>query len=203
MQRMRANILTLEEGERLLVPYLSTIRQVLLEAFARWQALPDEERLYLSTQARAFYIHDMAIGLAVPNFRGTKVQIVECNLLRLLNVEERAMLRFAKFGPGLSTSKNSTRQQRDFDGQDPLPGMPVATHLVAGYVLDPLETKIERMAVACPYGSDNLWSFDIDLEDEAGGTVADLQPSPDEGPRPLIRSRMEKVELPNVTTDAE
>ena len=200
---MRANILTLEEGERLLVPYLSTIRQVLLEAFTRWQALPDEERLYLSTQARAFYIHDMAIGLAAPNFRGTKVQIVECNLLKLLNVEERALLRFAKFGPGLTTSKNSTRQQHDFDGQDPLPGMPVATHLVAGYVLDPLETRIERMAVACPYGSDNLWSFDIDLEDEAGGTVADLQPSPDEGPRPLIRSRMEKVELPNVTTDAE
>jgi hypothetical protein len=43
---MRANILTLEEGERLLVPYLSTIRQVLLEAFARWQALPQTRNAY-------------------------------------------------------------------------------------------------------------------------------------------------------------
>jgi hypothetical protein len=145
----------------------------------------------------------MAIGLVGPDFRGTKVQVVDCNLLKLLNVEERALLRFAKFGPGLITSKNSTRQQRDFDGQEPLPGMPEATHLVAGYVLDPLETKIERMAVTCPYENDNLWSFDIDLGDEAGGTVAELEPTPDEGPRPLIRSRMEKIELPNVTTDAE
>jgi hypothetical protein len=135
-------------------------------------------------------------------FQNTKVRHIESNALQLFEVEGHALVRFAKFGPGLSTSKNSTHQQKDFDAQQQLPGMPQATHLVVGYVLDPLETHIERVAVACPYFDGNLWSFDLEMEEVDGtGGVLPLAPD-DDGPRPIIRSRMERVELPNAATDA-
>ncbi len=202
---MDEHILSLEVAERLLMPYISVFRDAQLTAFARWRERPEDERRYLSDQARAFYIHDMAVGIASSRLQGTKVLTVESNTLKLFNVEDRALLRLAKFGPGLSTSKNRTHQQREFDYQLSLPGLELACNLVAGYVLDPLETFIQRVAVACPYGDGNLWSFDVDLGGQAeGGMLVDLNPTPDDGPLPvIIKSRMEKLELPSTTTDAE
>ncbi len=202
---MDEHTLPLEVAERLLLPYIGVFRSSLLKAFARWRERPEDERRYLSDQARAFYVHDMAVGIATSDLKGTKVLTVESNNLKLFNVEDQALVRLAKFGPALSTSKNRTHQQRDFDHQLALPGLERACNLVAGYVLDPLETCIERVAVACPYGDGNLWSFDVELGEQAdGGTLADLHPMPEDGPLPvIIKSRMEKLELPSTTTDAE
>jgi hypothetical protein len=201
---MNEQILSLEVAERLLLPYIGVFRDSLLTAYACWRDRPEDERRYLSDQARAFYIHDMAVGIATAELKGTKVLTVESNSLKLFNVEDKALVRLAKFGPALTTSKNHTHQQRDFDHQLPLPGLELACNLVAGYVLDALETCIERVAIVCPHGDGNLWSFDVDLGQAEGGTLLDLHRTPDDGPLPvIIKSRMEKLQLPSTTTDAE
>jgi len=198
---MKIDILSLEEAERLLKPYTRVFRDAQLEAFERYKALPEEDRLDATDQFRASYLHDKAVGIASRAFRGSKVKLIDSSGLRLFEVEGEALVRFAKLGPGLRMSRNNTRQYADFEAQLPLPGMPQVTHLVVGYILDPLETSIERVPVVCPSGSGNRWSFEIDLDPI--GVVVEHPRVTDEPQAPRIVSRMEQRELPDRSNSNE
>lgn len=97
-------------------------------------------------------------GLAMVNARG----------LIVLNVHDRALLRFKKMDEEGQSVSYPTRQQRQFDRQLPLPNLPsAATRLTFGYEPDLAFSSIIRIMVACPLGPSSHWCVQIN-EDDAG-----------------------------------
>src|SRR5690606_26594792 len=67
-------------------------------------------------------------GVAFLNVRG----------LHLLNYMDRVVVRIKKVRANGQHSNYQTKQQRDYDRQEPIPGLPApARRLTAGYQLDP------------------------------------------------------------------
>jgi hypothetical protein len=85
-----------------------------------------------------------------------------------LNYFDLALLRLKKVN-GAGRSRNVlTKQQRDYDDQKPIPGLPpAAVRLVVGYQPDAAFSVIERVIVSRPLGKEILWSAQIVVADEA------------------------------------
>ena len=87
--------------------------------------------------------------------------------LHILNIYDRVVGRFKKVD-GEGRHRNAdTEQQRKFDRQEPLPGLPPeALRVTFGYQPDPAFSKCERVLVACPQGKEIRWAAQIvDIDD--------------------------------------
>ncbi len=95
-----------------------------------------------------------------------------CTLLniqgfRVLNYRDKAVLRFKKVDEAGRHSAYQTDQQREFDNQDPLPGIPpAAVRLTCGYQNDLAGEAIERVIVSRPMGRSIVWAAQIVILDE-------------------------------------
>lgn len=73
--------------------------------------------------------------------------------LKLLNILDRLLIRAKKVDENGRHRNAETAQQRAFDTQDPLPGLPLAAaRLVIGYQPDPAFSVVERVTVRRPLG---------------------------------------------------
>ena len=96
-------------------------------------------------------------GVALLNIRGLKV----------INWRDRAVLRLKKLDRAGRHSNYQTQQQRDFDGQEPLPGIPkAAVRLTSGYQLDAAGESIERHIIARPMGRAIAWAAQVNMVEE-------------------------------------
>ncbi len=102
----------------------------------------------------------------------------------VLTFEDRVVVRFKKYrSRRFRTSNIPTRQQLQFSYQLQLPGMPAeSTRLVAGYLLDELETSIQTIAVTCSIGPELQWMLDISGEADTEDDVLE-PPTPQDGSR--------------------
>lgn len=84
--------------------------------------------------------------------------------LHVLNIQDRIVLRAKRVNENGIHVNNPTKQQRDFDRHQPLPGLPPeAVRLVVGYQLDPAFSKVERVIIRNPQSG---WLSQIVLVDE-------------------------------------
>lgn len=73
--------------------------------------------------------------------------------LKLLNIRDQLLVRAKKVDENGRHRNSDTAQQRAFDAQDPLPGLPpAAARLVIGYQPDPAFSTVERVTVRRPLG---------------------------------------------------
>jgi hypothetical protein len=95
------------------------------------------------------------------------VNVLNIQGLEVVNFLGIACVRFKKVD-GAGRGRNiDTMQQRRFDRQLPLPGLPAAAaHLVAGYKPDISRSGIEKVLIACPLGWTTLWTVQITLSEE-------------------------------------
>jgi hypothetical protein len=87
--------------------------------------------------------------------------------LEVLNYHDLALLRFKKVDGSGRWRNYQTKQQRDFDNQLPLPGLPpAAVRLVVGYEPDAAFTTVERVIVSRPLGRNIRWAAQIVVLDD-------------------------------------
>jgi hypothetical protein len=73
--------------------------------------------------------------------------------LNLLNIRDQVLIRAKKVDANGRHRNADTRQQRDFDAQAELPGLPpAAVRLVIGYQPDAAFSEVERVTVRRPQG---------------------------------------------------
>lgn len=86
---------------------------------------------------------------------------------RILNYFDKAVLRFKKVNEDGKHSAYQTKQQKEFDDQEPLPGIPeAAVRLTCGYQLDIAGENIDRVVIARPMGRAIAWVAQIVVLDQ-------------------------------------
>jgi hypothetical protein len=105
-----------------------------------------------------------------------------CKLIRLrglilLNQRDQIVWRFKKVDGNGRHQNYQTDQQKDFDDQLELPGIPpAAVRLTSGYQPDPAALSIERVVVSRPLGRSMMWAAQINLV-EGEAAWEDITPS--------------------------
>lgn len=139
--------------------YFDQLDTICRGGLARYQQYPADIRIEHDGRAAAacIYTHMVSIaddvlterpGVVFKTIKGLKVWIIG----------ERATVRFKKMDEDGRWRNNSTHQQREFDRQLPLPGIPFPPlNLVAGYWPNALGTGVERVQVARPAGKAIDW----------------------------------------------
>jgi hypothetical protein len=91
--------------------------------------------------------------------------LIDVRGLNVLNIRDQVVARAKSVDANGRHSNNRTKQQRDFDRQIPLAGLPAeAVRVVIGYELDPAYSKVERVIVRHTMGD---WVSQIVSMDEA------------------------------------
>lgn len=92
--------------------------------------------------------------------------------LRVLNFRDQIVWRFKRVDGGGRHRNYQTKQQRDFDNQKPLPGIPPpAVRLTSGYQPDASGQAIERIIVARPMGRSTQWAAQVNIVDSVASWV--------------------------------
>lgn len=155
----------MEQIEGYLVPF----DEILRHGHAAYEGYPAEIVLEhdASTQAHCTYRHILAEAHRRLDDDGN-VRHFEIRGLNLWLLErENVIVRFKKTDENGVSSNYPTKQARDFDRGEDLPGLPVEpTRLNVGYLLDDLGVGFERSQVALPVGKSTLWCAAIVPTDE-------------------------------------
>lgn len=126
---------------------------------ARYQQTPADLRIEHDSRATASCTYSHMVVLA-DELLGDKPGVVFKIIknLKVWIIGERATIRFKKMDEDGRWSNAPSQQQRDFDRQLPLPGIPFPPlNLVVGYWPNALGTDVERVQVARPCGKAIDW----------------------------------------------
>lgn len=94
------------------------------------------------------------------------VKSMDLNGLKIINWRDEAVIRLKKLDRSGRHANYQTQQQKDFDRQQPLPGLPpAAVRLTSGYQLDAAGQAIERQIIARPMGRNILWTAMVNVTD--------------------------------------
>jgi len=168
-------LISQSDALRILAPHLRAIRsEIVLGAWADYQALPDTAKITYSTITRAGAVHDHMVQRAARYFDGIDgVKVIERQKLFLFIFDQRIALRFKKFDNEILSSNQPTKQVADFRAQTQLPGIEAPHNLEAGYVLDEAEQKVKAVHLVCPNMNRNYWEMEI-TDSEQVTIVTDL-----------------------------
>jgi hypothetical protein len=137
------------------------INDIVIAAWERWWANP--ERLTLYRRTRATLIHNYMMNLARPVFADdADIYQVEKQETIFFVANQRLVFRFKK-GDDIGLSRNiETQASLAFnDPQQTLPELPDVGRVDIAYVLNPLETLIDRVLVVARDGDRVVWSYPI------------------------------------------
>src|SRR5436309_10577080 len=148
-----ANLLSKTQAERILAPHRVALRDCIIAGWNQWEALPAKARAAIGSRARACVVYDFIIQAVSHRFEGRRgVQLFRSRGLWMLGIDNRLVVRFKKLRTDLRYSNYPTRQQQLFSRQLDLVGIPAATRLVAGYLLDPLAIRISQTVITLQIG---------------------------------------------------
>lgn len=168
----------------LLTHHLPTLQRCLHDAWSEWQKLRDEQLARgneLSPTARARIIYDTAVSRARAAFAEIpEVLVSQKHGFLVLVFGQQVAIRFKKLRNNLLPSGVRTRQQEMFATQEEIPGIPdPATYLIAGYVLDAAQVRIERLVVTCADGLGLRWVLDLEANGESSAiSIGATAPAP-------------------------
>jgi hypothetical protein len=158
-------LISKEEAEKLLSPYMATFWKIMLAVWKAWEEIPEKQRMMMSATARANNLYSFIIHYARTHFSDNPdVKIMEKRLF-LVGIKGAVLLRFKKLksSDDRRSSNYPTLFQRDYSTQALLPGMPPeAARLTVGYALDITQTAIEGVFVTYPCGSILHWDFEVE-----------------------------------------
>jgi hypothetical protein len=152
-----------------LEPYLAEIDGVIRDGFARLWTYDPAVLADYDDAAAAKCIHRHVIMLARQRLDPKPgVNVINVQRLEIVDFHGQACVRFKKVN-GAGRGRNIvTLQQRRFDRQLPLLGLPpAAVHLVAGYKTNAANSEIEKVLIACPMGSTTLWTVQVVLSQQS------------------------------------
>jgi hypothetical protein len=176
-------LLSQAAAEAILGPHKTTLAECLREGVNRFNG----ERAAagpVSTRSRANLIHDFATesaerdfagvaGIAFAEDHGFPVILFDGGKIEDCPIDGTLIVRFKKLTERLAVCNNDTVQTHKWNGQEEIEGMPPATKVVAGYILDELG-EVERLMLVCSKYGRVLWAMDLD--DNAGALVLPIGP---------------------------
>jgi len=118
----------------------------------------DLVELDIRAQAACTYCHMLAEAdrriSGLPNVRPFEIRGLKLWLLE----EANAVIRLKKMDEDGVSRNYPTKQARDFDAGEELPGLPMPpVRLTAGYLLDPTGTIFKRTQISRPMGRRTMW----------------------------------------------
>jgi len=158
---------------QVLGPREKTILDLAHGAWDDWLALPNRSRLRF-TRTRANIVHEFMVDRAIIAFGGDADirPIVKDETAKFL-FDRRLLVRFKKGDDnGLGSNIETQAVLAFIDPQLLIPGLPDLQKVDVVYILNDLQTKIERVAVTARNNDVRLWSYDI--EDRRGALVLPL-----------------------------
>lgn len=195
-----SDLLTRSAAREVLAPYYSRLADCLLSGWAAWEAVQATDvGRRLGKTARARIVWDHATARAAALFEGDpNVTLGQRHGLLILDFGS-VMVRFKKLDAQYRTRGIPTGQQQMFDAQDhirpeQLTLWPTGPMVVAGYLLDELETAIERLVLVLSRRGIVIWTIDIPTEGITPVRVPPLTP-----PQPAtVRSVRQREETREV-----
>lgn len=153
-----------------LEPHLARLHGATSRAFDRYQETPphilaEHDERAATSSVHSHIVHEIEREFA--EVSGATVLTVQG--LKVLNIDDRVVLRFKKVDEDGRHRNHTSEQQKRFDRQLPLPGLPpAATHLTLGYEPDPAFAEIVRITIGCPLGHNSapLWLSQINVFDD-------------------------------------
>ena len=141
---------SMEDVMATLDAHLDPFDEILRAAAATYAKYPPEFRIDHDNRASASNIYSHIVVEADKRFADrSDIRTVAVRGLKIWLIEDVA-IRFKKMDGSGRTRSYQTKQQRDFDAQLELPGIPhAATRIAVGYVLDPTGSYL-RSQVARP-----------------------------------------------------
>lgn len=140
-------------------PYFDQIDAICRGGLARYREYDPAILIEHTSRAAATCIYDHMATLA-DNLLTPAPGVVFKNIkgLNVWILGERATIRFKKMDEDGRWRNHTSGQQRDFDRQMQLPGIPYPpVNLVVGYFANPTNTAVERVQVAKPMGRAVDW----------------------------------------------
>jgi hypothetical protein len=163
---------------KLAQPLLGDFHEAWEAAFAKYLRTPAEIIADYDDTTVANCIRAFAWKEIARRFGGRRhCRLMRYQQLNLLNYRDETLWRFKQVNGAGRHANYQTPQQRHYDLQLPLPGVPPeAIRLTSGYQPDATLTTIQRVIVSRPYGKSMRWAAQVNL---ATGTVAwqDISPA--------------------------
>lgn len=156
-------------------PYHNAIFAIAHGAWRDWQALALSGRLLFPGRSRACLVHDFMVQRAIAAWaEDSGVRVLRHDETAKFVIGDAVLLRFKKaddrgLGANIPTQAflDFAEQQRD------LPGIPYVHKVEVVYILNRLQTQIDRVVVVARDGSVRLWDYVV-LPD----TTAEIMPLP-------------------------
>ena len=112
--------------------------------------------------------------------------VLEYRGLKVVNIKDVLVGRFKKVDEEGRHRNHDSKQQRDFDGQLSLPGLPPSALCVTfGYEPDPAFSECARVMVVRPQGRSIIWASQI-IEEEGSVSWVDITPQRFAGTAPIL-----------------
>ncbi|HWA89215.1 MAG TPA: hypothetical protein VG889_04225 [Rhizomicrobium sp.] len=162
-------------------PLLGDFYDLWHHAFKQYSSYPPEFSAEHDSTTAANCIRSHAWTEVVRRFDGRKgFKLLRLARLNLLLVRDETVWRFKLVDGAGRHSNYQTEQQRNFDDQLPLPGLPdEAVRLTSGYQPDDLGQQIDRIIIARPIGRQIEWAAQVNM---SGGTASWEDITPDRLP---------------------
>ncbi|MGZ8935573.1 MAG: hypothetical protein ACXW04_11815 [Methylobacter sp.] len=146
-----------------LQPYLPTIGGCINLAWDDYQNYPESLKINHSSTTRANIVNDNMVQRCISSIvYGKLVKHFEWGRQHIFVFEKRISLRFKKLNQMLMPSNILTKQASSLNCQHSIPGIEAATHLVAGYRLNNMETEIQDIHIVCPNNKRTYWELRLD-----------------------------------------
>jgi hypothetical protein len=163
-------LITRDAAERHLKPHLPLLAQALQAGWQAWERLLTSDVAGpLSRSARARVVYDHATATAEHLFGPVPGVLTGRHHGLLILDFGRVLVRFKKLDSSLRARGIPTEQQQMFAGQEHVLGRPVqltlfpaAPMLIAGYVLDALESNMQRMVLVLSVHDHVVWELPLD-----------------------------------------
>jgi hypothetical protein len=152
------------EAREILKQHEDTIRECIQSGWNKYMQYDPLLRADHTPRTRANIVRDHIVSEVRKKFgtNGTRLH-EQSDGLFCLNVGDKILIKFKKFDEEKNSSSIPTQQAMDFIMQYDLPGYRSVTNLIAGYDLNPSQTSINAISIACPNGSSNHWCYDLQL----------------------------------------
>jgi len=161
----------------LAAPLLPEFYDIWHHAFGEYQKYPTEFTAEHDNTTMANCIRSHAWTEVVRRFDGRKgFNLLRLGRLNLLLCRDETVWRFKLVDGSGRHSNYQTEQQKNFDDQLPLPGLPSeAVRLTSGYQPDEAGHSIARVIVARPIGRQIEWASQVNIVDDVASWV-DITP---------------------------
>jgi hypothetical protein len=161
---------SLLECMEVLNPYLEDVDWCLRDGFGFYRSYPDEIIAEHDDRAATSCIYRHQLMRARKRLAAhSGVNTIEVRGLWVVDFHGRVNLRFKKVNSaGRGQNIATEQQQRMFDAQADIPGLPSqAIRVVAGYKADAALTSIDKILISRPWGRGIMWCVQVVLGTDA------------------------------------